>query len=247
MQERCKLWQTSLATKTLWNVPNKCIWVSTSVHTPQSYIKGFKVQNKPQSQEGGRMRQQLHILHDWNPDCHLAQLFHCAMNHQCFAITPHFTTGVDFLSHTQLVEFSKMWNGANARGKYNTISTSTVAGHLWGRQNTKRYSPVFFFFSCACRNHFMQVKWCSMFLLSCKVVRVFPVKWRVNASWVSALLCFLTTPLSSYFHPAPSFHPSTLCCATPVNIRVCWVVLAVSLLQIHFTRQNWKWDYNPGL
>lgn len=110
--------------------------------------------------------------------------------------TTHFTTIEDFLSHTQRVEFSKMWNGANAQGKYNTISTSTVARHLWSRQNTK--NTVIFF--CACRNHFMQVKWYSMFILSCKVVRV----CLLNEGWIHPGYR-LSSPFS--LHPSPTIPP----------------------------------------
>lgn len=165
------------------------------------------------------------------------------MNHQCYAITPHFTTSEDFASHTQQVEFSKMWNGANAQGKYNTISTSTVARHLWSQQNTK--NTVLFF--CPCRNHFMQVKWYSMFILSCKVVRV----CLLNEGWIhpgyllSSPFPLHPPPTTSSLPPSISFHPSTLCCATPVNISLRWVVFAVSLLQIHFSRQKWMWDCYP--
>lgn len=182
----------------------------------------------------------------WNPGCHLARLFHCAMNHRCYAITPHFTTSEDCFSHTQQVEFSKMWNGANAQGKYNTISTSTVARHLWSRQNTENTVPVF----CTCRNHFMQVKWYSMFILSCKVVRV----CQLNEGWIHPgyRLSSPTAPFPNCraTHPGltpPSFHPSTLYCVTSVNIRVHGLVLAVSLLQIHFSGQNWMWDYYPAV
>lgn len=143
------------------------------------------------------MRQQLHIpTNNWDLCCHLAVLFHCAMNHQCYAITPHFTTSEDFVSHTQQVEFSKMWNGANAQGKYNTISTSTVARHLWSQQNTK--NTVLFF--CPCRNHFMQVKWYSMFILSCKVVRV----CLLNEGWIHPGY-LLSSPFP--LHPPPTTPP----------------------------------------
>ena len=164
--------------------------------------------------------------------------------------TLHHRRGFSLLAHSKW-KFSKIWNGANAQGKYNTISTSTVARHLWSRQNTK--NAVLFF--SACRNHFMQVKWYSMFILSCKVVRVCLLNegWIHPGCWLGSLLT--ATPFSNcplphhrhhhHHHPPLSFHPSTLCCATPVNIRVHWVVLAVSHLQIHFSRQNWMWDYYP--
>lgn len=191
------------------------------------------------------MRQQLHVPTQLESRAvSLAPLFHCAMNHQCYAIAPHLTTDKDFLSSQTASGISpKIWNGANAQGKYNTISTSTVARHLWSRQNTKN---IVLFFS-ACRNHFMQVKWYSMFILSCKVVRVCLLNegWIHPGCWLGSPLT--TTPFSNCppHHPPLSFHPSTLCCATPVNIRVHWVVLAISLLQIHFSRQNWMWDYYP--
>lgn len=55
----------------------------------------------------------------------------------------------------------KKWNRANAQGKYNTISTSTVARRSWSQQNTENTLPCF----SAHRNPFMQVKWYGMFIL----------------------------------------------------------------------------------
>lgn len=142
------------------------------------------------------------------------------------------------LTYTMSGIVKKIWNGANAQGKYNTISTSTVARHLWSQQNTK--STVLFF--CPC-NHFMQVKWYSMFILSCKVVRV----CLLNEGWIQPgyILSFSTTASSDYPLLPPSLQPSTLCCATPVNIRVHRIVVALTLLQIHFRRQKWIGDYYP--
>lgn len=201
----------------------------------QTYASHVKEQKKNlRSKESIKFEGHTSAIHSDNvstaaldPGCHLGLLFHCAMNHQCYAIILHFTTSEDFLSHTQRVKFWKMWNGANAQGKYNTISTSTVARHLWSRQNTKNTVLVF----CACRNHFMQVKLYSMFILSCKVVRV----CLLNEGWIHP-----GYQLSSPF-PAPSIHPSTLCCATSVNTTVHSVVWAISFLQIHFSRLNWMW------
>lgn len=62
----------------------------------------------------------------------------------------HRTTSEKRFSHTQWAEFlkkvrGKKWNGANAQGKYNTISTSTVARRLWSQQNTKNHALPFLF------------------------------------------------------------------------------------------------------
>lgn len=70
----------------------------------------------------------------------------------------HHATSKECFTHTQCGKKKKnrgkKRNRANAQGKYNTISTSTVARRSWSQQNTKNTLPCF----CAHRNPFMQVK-----------------------------------------------------------------------------------------
>lgn len=151
----------------------------------------------------------------------------------CGHITLYHQRGFSFTYCTQRVEFSKIGNRANAQGKYNTISASTVARHLWSRENI--WSTVPFF--CECRNHFMQVKWyvCS-FLQGGESL---PVKWRVNPSWISAFLSFPTpTPsISSIYIVLCHFseHQCALTCFgyTPLANLQTKIECGITILLCH--------------
>lgn len=101
------------------------------------------------------------------------------------AVPSHHTSPLskDFLSHTPQVEFSKKWNGANAQGKCNTVSTSTVSRYLWKQLNTKKADLFFSVHGgiASCKSNDI------VLMLPCKVVSL-TVKWRVNTSLISAVL-----------------------------------------------------------
>lgn len=143
------------------------------------------------------------------------------------AVPSHHTSPLArIFSHTHSERSSqKMWNGANAQGKYNTISTSTVSRYLWKQLNTKKSRPLFFFFA-SCKSNDIS-----------KVVRVCLLNEGWMHLWYLLSFSFSIAPLSNCVSsPSVSFHPSTFCCATLVNITEHRVV--ESLLQIHLGRQK---------
>lgn len=114
----------------------------------------------------------------------------------------------------------KKWNGANAQGKYNTISTSTVSRYLWKQLHTKK-ADLFFSVHGG--------------IASCKsndIVLILPVKWRVNTSLISALLFF--------------FHCSSLrLCLLPLSIISSIHILLCHSSEYHRAPSCWISLPNP--